>query len=101
VNCFLLDEKGSNWQNYDAKIKEIERLICLAYSYAINMEKPSTLIFMGYLVVAKVEMTKYLQIPLVAHISIQICVERKCLTYKPMKDIMFHLVIVFILKTIP
>lgn len=47
VNCFLLDEKGSNWQNYDTKRKEIERLINLAYSYALGMEKPLTLIFYG------------------------------------------------------
>ena len=59
VNCFLLVEKGSNWQNYDAKRKEIERLICLAYSYALGMEKPLTLIFYGLSGSGKSKNAKY------------------------------------------
>jgi hypothetical protein len=59
VNCFLLEGKDSSWQNYDSKIKEIERLICLAYTYAINMEKPITLIFYGLSGSGKSKNAKY------------------------------------------
>ena len=47
VNCFLLDEKGSSWEHYETKIKAIERLFNLAYSYALGMYEPLTLLFYG------------------------------------------------------
>jgi aminoglycoside phosphotransferase family enzyme/predicted kinase len=47
VTCFLLEEKGSSWQHYEGKSKDIERLVNLAYSYALGMRKALTLIFYG------------------------------------------------------
>lgn len=47
VNCFLLSEKGDNWQNFHKKCDETKRLVNLAYSYALCLEKPRVLIFYG------------------------------------------------------
>ena len=47
VNCFLLSEKGNTWQYFHKKCDETKRLVHLAYSYALCLEKPLTIIFYG------------------------------------------------------
>jgi predicted kinase len=59
VCCFLLDEKGSSWEHYETKIKAIERLFNLAYSYALGMYEPLTLLFYGLSGSGKSKNAKY------------------------------------------
>jgi len=47
VACFMLDAKGEKWENYSAKAKEVNRLLNLSFTYALNMFNTNTLIFSG------------------------------------------------------
>ncbi|WP_273264699.1 AAA family ATPase [Flexistipes sinusarabici] len=47
VTCFLLEEKGENWENYTQKKEELNRLMELSLTYSINMDGVKTLLFTG------------------------------------------------------
>lgn len=49
VTCFLLAQKGKDWEEFATTQNAVNRLIELAASYALNMEKPKTLVFYGYM----------------------------------------------------
>jgi aminoglycoside phosphotransferase family enzyme/predicted kinase len=49
VTCFLLAEKGEEWENFTSVHAAAERLLELAASYALNMEEAKTLMFYGYM----------------------------------------------------
>ncbi|MGE4498661.1 MAG: AAA family ATPase [Deferribacterales bacterium] len=49
VTCFLLAQKGEEWEGFAGVKKSVDRLIDLAASYALNMEKAKTLMFYGYM----------------------------------------------------
>jgi len=47
VTCFLLDEKGADWEDYRQKKEELDRLMELSLTYAFNMDGVKTLLFTG------------------------------------------------------
>lgn len=59
VTCFLLEEKGENWEGYKQKKNELDRLMDLSLAYAVNMESPKTLLFTGIMGTGKSKNAKY------------------------------------------
>jgi len=49
VTCFLLAQKGEEWEGFADTKKSVDKLIDLAAAYALNMETPKTLMFYGYM----------------------------------------------------
>ncbi|QAR33234.1 gluconate kinase [Geovibrio thiophilus] len=49
VTCFLLAQKGEEWEGFAGAKKSVDRLIDLAAAYALNMEQAKTLMFYGYM----------------------------------------------------
>ncbi len=47
VTCFLLEEKGKDWEFYEDKKKELDKLIDMSLLYAVNMEKRTHIISYG------------------------------------------------------
>lgn len=49
VTCFLLAQKGEEWEGFAPVKAQVDRLIELATAYALNMDSTKTLIFYGYM----------------------------------------------------
>ncbi len=47
VTCFMLEEKGEEWEHYSVKAEELNRLLNLSFTYALNMFDTNTIIFSG------------------------------------------------------
>ena len=58
VTCFLLEEKGEDWEFYDEKKQETDKLINMSLLYAINMEKCTHAIFYGLMGSGKTKNSK-------------------------------------------
>ncbi|WP_022850085.1 AAA family ATPase [Limisalsivibrio acetivorans] len=53
VTCFLLAEKGEEWENFNDVLAQVHELIRLAVVYAVNMDSPKTLVFHGLMASGK------------------------------------------------
>jgi aminoglycoside phosphotransferase family enzyme/predicted kinase len=53
VTSFLLLEKGSEWEGYNEKLEEFNKLIDMALTYAVNMSQTNTMIFYGLMASGK------------------------------------------------
>jgi aminoglycoside phosphotransferase family enzyme/predicted kinase len=58
VTCFLLEEKGEDWEAYNEKKSELDKLIDLSLFYALNMESCKNMIFYGLMGSGKTKNSK-------------------------------------------
>ncbi|KAA0258141.1 gluconate kinase [Deferribacter autotrophicus] len=59
VTCFLLEEKGEEWDGYEVTKQNLDRLLDAAFVYALNMDGLKNYVFYGIMGSGKTKNSKY------------------------------------------